>query len=323
MNIFNTLGLILLLIFGTVIILLVASTINHYYQLRKEAEAYPPPGKMVEVNNHQIHVYGEGNGDITLVFLPGHGTCCPTIDFKPLWMRLVDEYRIAVVERAGYGWSETSPLPRDLDTMLEETRQALERAGERGPYVLVPHSMSGLEAICWAQTYPHEVKAIMGLDPTVPDFVEQSLELPQKTSLYFMYVASRVGLSRFMPRSGVEETFPLIKSKELSSQSKEQFVAIFYRSAYTKNMLREIAYLKDNAKKVKTNKVPINTPMYFFISDGKEVPGADWRVMLSHYVMQAEIGRYRYLDCGHYVHHEESVTISNEIKAFIARMERG
>ncbi len=317
MKIFKILGIMLLVICAIVVILMIVSTVNHKYHLRKETKEYPPPGKLVEVNNHKMHVYGDGQGEITLVFMAGHGTSSPTMDFKPLWMRMINEYRIAVVEKAGYGWSDTSSSSRDIDTMLEETRKALELSGEKGPYVLVPHSMSGLEAIYWAQTYPHEVKAIIGLDPAVPGFVEHSLELPQKTSLYFMYLVSRVGLSRFMPGSEVEEYFPLMKSEDLSDKDKEQYLAIIYKSAYTKNMLNEVNYLPDNAKKIKAHELPIHTPMYFFISDGKEVTASDWRELLSNYVIQIDVGKYKYLDSGHYVHHEKSDIIADEAKAFI------
>ena len=89
-----------------------------------------------------------------LFFMPGGGSFIPTIDFKPLWMRMAENYRIAVVERAGYGWSEATSSPRDVDTMLEETRKALELSGEDKPYVLVPQSVAGLEAIYWSQKYP-------------------------------------------------------------------------------------------------------------------------------------------------------------------------
>ena len=58
--------------------------------------------------------------------------------------------------------------------MLEETRRALILAGERGPYVLLPHSMSGLEAIYWAQKYPQEIKAIIGLDMAFPEAYEKA-----------------------------------------------------------------------------------------------------------------------------------------------------
>lgn len=311
------LEVIILVLFIILALLIIASAINHKNKLKKESIKYPPPGKLVRVNNHKIHVYGTGQGDITLVFLAGHGTCAPIIDFKPLWMRLKNEYRIVVAERAGYGWSEISNNPRDIDTVLEETRKSLDLSGEKEPYVLIPHSMSGLEAMYWAQRYPNEVKAIIGIDPLVPAFVENYLEVPPKSKLFSMYYISRIGLSRFMPMSELEKSFPLIKSTDLSNEDKKQFSALFYKSAYTKNMLNEIDYLIENAKKVKANKAPINTPMYFFISDGKEVTGADWRELLSDYISQIVFGKYKYLDTGHYIHNEKPKIIANEIKGFI------
>ncbi|MGM0431543.1 MAG: alpha/beta hydrolase [Spirochaetota bacterium] len=267
-----------------------------------------------------MHVYQSGKGETTLVFMAGHGTSCPTIDFKPLWMKLLPDYRIAVAERAGYGWSESSRCPRDLDTVLEQTRQALELAGERGPYILVPHSMAGLEAIYWAHRYPHEVKAIIGLDPLVPDFVEHSLEMPHKINMYAMAFVSRMGFSRLMPKTQLVKTFPLLNSRHLSEEDKKQFLAMFYKSTYTKDMVREIDFLKDNAKQVQTKKAPSSIPMYFFISDGTEVPGDDWRTYLVDYIQQCTPGNYTCLDCGHYVHHARADTIAAEMKMFIANM---
>lgn len=317
MNFLKWLGIVVLVAGATLVILVVASTFNHLYRLNKEAKAYPPPGKLVEVDGGKIHVFGEGLGDRTLLFMAGHGTSNPTIDFKPLWNRLTDKYRIVVVERPGYGWSEVTSTARDLDTMLEETRRALELAGEEGPYVLIPHSMSGLEALYWAQKYPSEVQAVIGLDPTVPEFVEHSLEIPRKAELYFMYLISRMGVSRFMPEDEVKQNFPLMGSRELSKEDKERFMAMFYRSAYTINMLKEIDYLEENAEKVQQNPAPVETPMYFFISDGQEVTDADWREILSNYISNVNFGKYRYLDCGHYLHHEKPGLIAGEIEAFL------
>lgn len=144
---------------------------------------------MVDVNGKMVHVYTEGEGDLTLVFMAGHGTSYPTLDFKPLWMRMVDNYRIAVVEKSGYGWSETSNTPRDLDTTLEETRLALEMAGEKSPYVLIPHSMSGLEAIYWAQKHPDEIKAIIGFDPLKHEAFEVMAK-PNKNQWFPMFFIS-------------------------------------------------------------------------------------------------------------------------------------
>ena len=100
--------------------------------------------------------------------MSGGGTCSPILDFKSLYSLLSDQYKIVVVEKAVYGFSEDSNVSRKIDTILYETREALSLAGISGPYVLCPHSMSGIEGIYWASKYPDEVTAIIGLDMAVP-----------------------------------------------------------------------------------------------------------------------------------------------------------
>jgi pimeloyl-ACP methyl ester carboxylesterase len=262
MKILKILGISIIIVLALVVVLLIAFAINHNYQLRREAKQFLPPGTMIEVNDKKLHVYAEGDGDTTLVFMAGHGTSNPTVDFKPLWMKMVSDYRIAVVEKSGYGWSETSNSPRDIDNMLEETRAALNLSGENGPYILFPHSMSGLEAIYWAQKYPDEVLAIIGLDPTTPGSIEIMPE-PSKIQLYLMYIIARTGLSRFIPEPDIGKYLPLMNSDELSAEDKNQYLAVFYKSTFTKDMLREVINLKKNAETVAENKVPVDTPMYF------------------------------------------------------------
>lgn len=320
MRILKVLGVFVLVVFAVVAILLTTLTINHTRQLRREAEEFPPPGSMVKVNGIKLHVYTEGDADIALVFLAGHGTSNPTLDFKPLWMRLVDEYRIAVVERPGYGWSETSKSPRDLDTVLEETRMALALSGETGPYVLVPHSMSGLEAIYWAQKYPDEVRAIIGLDPCTPEAIDVLPE-PNKVQLYAMYLISRAGVSRYMPDSDIGKILPLIDSEDLAEEDKRGYLAIFYRSAFSADMLREVGYLKANAETVTQNAAPSSTPMYFFISEGQEASIAGWQEALSGYLSKMTTGKHMQLATGHYVHYEKADAIAAEAKEFLANLQ--
>lgn len=311
-------GKIALLGVVIVVVLLGLSGLYHGYQLRREAKAYPPPGELVGINNRKMHVYTEGQGNITLVFMSGSGTSSPTIDFKPLWRRMADDYRIVVVEKPGYGWSEGSSSPRDIDTILDETREALNLSGEEGPYVLVPHSMSGLEAIYWAQKYPDEVKAIIGLDPAIPEvYQDPSFELPRKSELYITYFMSRIGLTRFMGRAGLEKNLPLLKSEELSEEDKEKLEAIFYKRSLTKTMLSEINYIQENAGKVKTNGIPASTPMYFFIAKNNVDIIPNWKEELSEYVSKINSGRFKLLETGHYVHHEKSEIIADEIKGFL------
>ena len=103
-----------------------------------------------------------------LVFMSASGTVSPIYDFRILYEKLIPDFRIIVVEKFGYGYSDLYEGPCDIDSIVSFQRQALEQAGEEGPFILLPHSMSGLEAIRWAQLYPEEVEAIIGLDMAAP-----------------------------------------------------------------------------------------------------------------------------------------------------------
>ena len=147
------------------ITLLLIFVLFHQIMLKSEEPLRTPLGQLVEVDGHKMSVYAEGSGDKTLVFLSGSETPSPILDFKSLYSLLSDTHKIVVVERFGYGFSDVVDTPRDIDTVLGETRAALVAAGVNGPYVLCPHSMSGLEALYWAQQYPEEVEAIVGTRP--------------------------------------------------------------------------------------------------------------------------------------------------------------
>ena len=95
-----------------------------------------------------------------LLFMSRGGTCLPTLDFKTLYSLFENDYQVAVVEKAGYGFSDISDIDRSIDTILFETREALNKAGIHDQYILFPHSMSGIEALYWANKYPDEVKEL-------------------------------------------------------------------------------------------------------------------------------------------------------------------
>ena len=57
-----------------------------------------PLGQFITVSGHKMSVYVTGQGEHTIVFLPGLWRTCPILDFKPLFSQLEDEYRIVVPE---------------------------------------------------------------------------------------------------------------------------------------------------------------------------------------------------------------------------------
>ena len=299
---------------SAVLMLLLTVYINHQLRLNAEAELRLPLGQMVEVDGHSMSIYVEGTGETTLVFMSGGGTCSPILDFKSLYSLLSDQYRIAVVEKFGYGFSDVVDTDRDIDSILEDTRTALAAAGLNAPYVLCPHSMSGLEALYWARKYPDEVSAIIGLDMAVPEYYDtMNINIPLMRMAGW---AAHVGITRLVP--GISDS-DAIQYGTLSEHEKEIYRAVFFSRTATVSMLNEMKRVKENAEKVDSMGVP-QLPMLLFLSDGSGGTGFDketWRKIPIQYLSQVEGGEYIELDCPHYVHDYAYKAISEQIIAFL------
>lgn len=296
------------------VMMLLAVYINHRIHLNKEQELLVPLGEMISVDGNNMSVYKEGNGDKTLVFLSGGGTCSPILDFKSLYSLLSDEYRIVVVEKFGYGYSDVVDRDRDIDSILEDTRTALEIAGIEGPYVLCPHSMSGLEALFWAGKYPDEVIAIIGLDMVVPQHYESmQINIPLLKVSSF---AANIGVTRLIPDISESEA---VKHGTLTEHEKDIYRAIFYSRTATSTMIQEMEYIKNNAKIVEEMGVP-SVPMYLFVSNGSGT-GFDeetWCQAQRKYIEKLEDAKIMELNCPHYVQDYEYTMIAEEMKLYLS-----
>lgn len=306
---------VLLWIVAVIVILILICFVYHRYRLNAEKKLREPLGQLVDINGNNMSIYVEGSGSRRLVFLSGSGTCSPILDFKSLYSLLRDDYRIVVVEKFGYGYSDVVDEDRNIQTILSETRLALNKAGIEGPYVLCPHSMSGIEALYWAQKYPDEIEAIIGLDMAVPEYYEN-----MKINLALMKLgqyAADLGITRLIPTLAESDA---IKHGTLTNDEKNRYRAIFYNRTATVTMINEAKSVKDNARIVAQNGVP-QVPMLLFISDGTGGTGFDketWRRIQEKYISEVESGKYIELDCPHYVHDYEYGRISEEIKSFLS-----
>lgn len=306
-------------IISLVAIFLTVSYINHQIQLSNEDELFAQAiGTSVEVNGHLMNVYTEGTGETTLVFLSGGGTSSPVLDFKSLYSELSDEYKIVVVEKAGYGFSEISDnASRDIDTLLSETRQALSLSGIEAPYVLCPHSMSGLEALYWLQQYPNEVKAIVGLDMAIPQMYED-MDINLATANILSSVAN-IGVTRWFPSIAESDA---IKYGTLSEQEQELYRAVFYRRTQTSDMLNEVAEVKNNAKIVEENSIP-DVPILIFSSNGSGTGfvSAQWISYYTDFIENNPNADLIQLDTSHYVHDIEYEKIAEEITVYLQNLD--
>ena len=252
-----------------------------------------------------MHVYSSGNGNKTLVFLSGFGTPSPLYDFKTLYEKLSNDYKIVVVERFGYGYSDINSNPRNIETILNETRIALKKSNHSPPYVLLPHSMSGLESIYWKNLHPDEINTIIGLDTLIPDYFLETKE-EVKISPIVTFLANS-GLMRNQPNV-CHDNFLAVQKGNLSEEDKEIACSIFFRRINTENMQNEAKMISKNSKLVNQND-NLSSPFNVFISNEADVL---WKETLIHYSEKTG-GKYYLLNASHYVHLDKPRFIYNKI----------
>ena len=300
----------LLFLMGAVLVLLLASFIYHRLALQREKASLDPMGQMVSVNGHDMSVFVKGNGPQTLVFLSGAGTASPILDFKDLYDGLSKQYKIVVVERAGYGYSEDTSKSRDVSEVLSETRQALAKAHVSGPYIILSHSMASLETLLWQEKYPSEIQAIIGLDWALPESYSQ-LRMHSQI-LRMARLGSQLGLLRYIPSR------LYVPNENLSSSDRRLYQRIAYRQILSQAMLNESLSVKGNAKKVDA-KINSQIPTLLLVSNGEGTSFSkeEWRNYAARFAKDQKNIELTFYDAPHYLYHYQTKEVVAKIEDFI------
>lgn len=270
-------------------------------------------GEFVEINQHNIHIYRQGNENSPkIVFMAGSGTVAPVYDFKILYEKLVPNFRIIVIEKFGYGYSDIFDTPCDIDTLVSIQKEALNIIGESGPYILAPHSMSGLEAIRWKQKYPNDVCAIIGLDMATPLTYKSWTDKEVTKRIKIMKMARKLNIHKLLNVCSKN-------NRCLTHGEMEQQKLLRNRNAFN------ICYINEANEVLKNSDIVdkagnIECPALLFTSNGKQT-SKNWIDNQQEFaaIMNAKLICF---DCGHYIHYFKSNEMCSEITEFINKMVR-
>ncbi len=157
------------LLLSGVALVLAAGAISHMVAVRQFHERHPPPGRILEVQGMTIHLLAEGQGRPTIIMFGGGHAAGASL--MHLHRALRSDHRSILIDRPATGWSGPARFP--LSTALEADLMwaVLDKAGEKGPFVLAGHSFGGLLAANMARRRPASVHALVLLDPTPPDAI--------------------------------------------------------------------------------------------------------------------------------------------------------
>ncbi len=271
-------------------------------------------GERVAVSGGALNVYrnGQGSGQ-PVVLLSGLGTPAPGLDFAPL-VRELHGFDAIVFEGFGYGYSDLEAPPRTNENISAELHEVLAKLSIRQPYVLAGHSIAGFYMLDYANRYPGEVSAVVGIDATVPKPGEGPV--PEKeTGLNWQKALAVTGIVRAV--SAIAPDFVDPASDAYTEDELQRMRMMTSWNYGNPAVTDETARIANNAAALRGLTYPDDLPVLAFVADDKS--GSAARKTAATESLLGSVIRHEIitLEGHHYLHWTQSKRMADGIRAFL------
>ena len=150
---------------GIVVLLVIAALAGAVYQARatsRDISAQSPPGKLVDVGGHRLHIWCTGFGTPTVVLDTGLGGTA--FDWGHVQPEVAEFTQVCSYDRAGMGYSDSGPRPRTSQQIVRELAALLDGSGLRDRVILVGASVGGWNVRLFASAYEERVAGLVLVD---------------------------------------------------------------------------------------------------------------------------------------------------------------
>ncbi len=253
--------------------LMTLATVGALYQIVGmvlDRQQHPPPGQLIDVGGHRLHLYCIGTGSPTVVLeaaAPGW-----SLYWSMVQPEVARTTRVCAYDRAGLGWSERGPLPRTGQRMARELHRLLERAGIPGPYVLVGHSLGGFVVRLYRHEYPKDVAGMVLVDAGHESEMRQaefrSFANAGKSMLPVIRAMTMLGIPRLM--ASFDELPPLLTGQEakVAAEIRPMLRAGWLRTGYFTTLSDESNALMETLEQVRRTNSLGDLPLVVVTSTG-------------------------------------------------------
>jgi pimeloyl-ACP methyl ester carboxylesterase len=264
-----------------------------------DAKAYPPPGQLVDVGGYRLHINCTGTGSPTVIIEAGLGDWSTGWDF--VQQEVSKTTRVCTYDRAGWGWSEAGPLPRDAAQFAKELHTLLQNANIPGPYVMVGHSLGGFGVRIFVHDYASEVAGVVLIDSMSPGQFTQSQAEAQsqagKQSQPFSLPAmlARFGIVRLLGRPlGI---MPAVPSEENAYFSRT------VRTQSAQTLTNESQGMPASSAEAATVKTFGDLPLIVLTARLNHIPG--WQEWQTELLQLSSNSQQLFAESDHNIHFEK------------------
>ena len=170
----------LVVIFSGAFLLACVGASYQFIEAYIDKKLNPPPGNLVDVGGFRMHIDCVGEGTPTVIL--DSGLSDSWLSWHKVQPTVSGFTRVCSYDRAGLGWSDSSPKARTSKVFAQELHTLLQNAKVAPPYVLVGHSMGGYDVRVFASLYRPEVAGMVLVDSTHPDLYDRLPKLKQATT---------------------------------------------------------------------------------------------------------------------------------------------
>lgn len=193
---------IIMVVMIVVVILLTATLI-----LRSRDAGLAPPGKryFVDGDKYQLHLAcvgnvtynADGKRNPTVLLEAGENPVEDTFDD---WVYDAYKngtiYRYCYYDRPGLAWSDNAPSPHSAGMTSDALSEALARAGEQSPWILVSAGIGGIYSRIFASRHVRQVTGIMLIDALHEDLLHNIGQPGRGFVLWARGIISPLGYDR-------------------------------------------------------------------------------------------------------------------------------
>lgn len=275
--------------------------------------------KFISVNGKKISTIMCGKGETTIVLLHGGGVLSPILEYKALAHYLSSNYKLLLIETFGYGFSDISSNQRTIANICEEIHDVI-TSYQLHQYVLMGHSISGVYSLYYANQYPDEVLAFIGIDSSVPK-QNDYLNLQALNVLFTKLVRFSRKINLLSLRAKKESNFlPNIHNLQYSPKEKETFKHLYLTKSANDNVLDEMKRMSQNFKVASTMTFPDTVPTLFLLSTQSCRQIKVWEQLHLDIIKEINASKIIVINGSHFLHYEVPERISEETKQWLKKL---